>query len=63
MQLSKAETPLGFFLSDSLPQGSSFLATLGFRTQSLWDWDWRLLESDLRPDQFGGCGKAFYLEM
>jgi len=26
--LSKAETPLGFCLSDSLPQGSSFLATL-----------------------------------
>jgi len=26
--LTKAETPLGFWLSDPLPQGSSFLATL-----------------------------------
>src|SRR5437016_6141078 len=35
---TKAETPLGFCLSDPLPQGRSFLATLGFETQSLWDW-------------------------
>jgi hypothetical protein len=35
---TKAETPLGFCLSDPLPQGSSFLATRGFGTQSLWDW-------------------------
>src|SRR5678815_2986379 len=35
---TKAETPLGFCLSDQVPQGSSFLATLGFGTQSLWDW-------------------------
>ena len=36
--LTRAETPLGFCLSDPLPQGSSFLATLGFGTPSLWDW-------------------------
>ncbi|MEO8426598.1 MAG: hypothetical protein ABI651_05745, partial [Verrucomicrobiota bacterium] len=36
--LTEAETPLGFCLSDSLSQGSSFLATLGLGTQSLWDW-------------------------
>src|SRR5258706_16400589 len=35
--LTKAETPLGFCLSDPLPQGSSFLATLGFVTESHWD--------------------------
>ena len=34
---TKAETPLGFYLSDPLPQGSSFLATLGFVAESRWD--------------------------
>jgi hypothetical protein len=34
---TKAETPLGFCSFDSLPQGSSCLATLGFVAESLWD--------------------------
>ncbi|SRR6266545_926674 len=39
----KDGTPLGFCLIRSLSQGSSFLATLGFGTQSLWDW-WTLAQ-------------------
>ena len=61
--LSKAETPLGFCLSDSLPQGSTFLATLALGRNPFGIGIGRLLKSDLRPDQFGGCGKGFYLEM
>jgi hypothetical protein len=41
---SRGGTPLGFCLSDPLAQGSSFLATLGFGTQSLWDWDWQIFK-------------------
>ena len=36
----------GWKICSSVTQGSSFLATLGWRTQSLWDW----------PDR--GCGEA-----
>ena len=32
-----AATPLGFFALAAMTQGSSFLATLGFRSESLWD--------------------------
>ena len=35
---SKPKPRWGFCVSGPLPQGSSFLATLGFGTQSLWDW-------------------------
>src|SRR5678815_2669170 len=31
-------TPLGLWFCAPLTQGSSFLATLGFETQSRWDW-------------------------
>ena len=33
----KAATPLGLFSVESFSQGSSFLATLGWRSESLWD--------------------------
>src|SRR5881396_2017156 len=32
-----AATPLGLFVLAAMSQGSSFLATLGFRLESLWD--------------------------
>ena len=32
-----ATTPLGLFGLAAMSQGSSFLATLGFRPESLWD--------------------------
>ena len=31
-------TPLGLMITGTITQGSSFLATLGRKTQSLWDW-------------------------
>ena len=34
----RVATPLGLLFCASFTQGSSFLASLGFRTQSLWDW-------------------------
>ena len=33
-----ATTALRLMISSAMTQGSSFLATLGWRTQSLWDW-------------------------
>jgi hypothetical protein len=43
---------LGFCLFDPLPQGSSWLATLGFVAESHWDSGKRhLLNRDLRPDE------------
>src|SRR2546430_336033 len=33
----RAATPLGLFVFRHVPQGSSFLATLGFEPESLWD--------------------------
>jgi hypothetical protein len=35
--LRQAATPLGLCIRARVPQGSSFLATLGYETQSLWD--------------------------
>src|SRR5437879_986064 len=45
---ARGHNPVGvvdFFLACT--QGSSFLATLGWRTQSLWDWKMRIRS---RPD-------------
>ena len=39
----RAATVSGLMMSGRVTQGSSFLATLGWKTQSLWDW----LKSDL----------------
>ena len=33
-----AATPLGLTVTGRFSQGSSWLATLGWRMQSLWDW-------------------------
>ena len=35
-----AATPLGLWADSAVSQGSSFLATLGFVTESLWDSAW-----------------------
>jgi hypothetical protein len=35
----KATTPLGLMVIGGFTQGSSFVATLGFGTESLWDSD------------------------
>ena len=34
----RGATPLGLKIFTAVTQGSSFLATLGWKTQSLWDW-------------------------
>jgi hypothetical protein len=39
--LRQAATPLGLCARARVPQGSSFLATLGYETQSLWDCRYR----------------------
>src|SRR5438034_46068 len=36
-----ATTALRLMICSTMTQGSSFLATLGWRTQSLWDWAYR----------------------
>ena len=44
-------TPLGLILTTSVTQGSSFLATLGWRTQSRWDWESPASASQSSPDE------------
>ena len=42
--LGRAITPLGLFASHPFSQGSSFLATLGYESESLWDSTAQILE-------------------
>jgi len=57
-----ATTPLGLLVFGSITQGSSFLATLGFKPESLWDSPlgfpkgFKVESKGSSIDDRGGCG-------
>jgi hypothetical protein len=51
----KAATSLGLMVTGGFTQGSSFVATLGFGMESLWDSDWEIPKGIRRSAGFPTC--------